>query len=252
MSAFDLSLAVQVLHKLCGEAFLRREVSTSFAKDTTNVVPWALILRGEPDEIFSKLYFAVHDVSWDLVVFLHGPASWSAVAGIGKHDEESVRPSRVIANVIIYQRLARFDLGRVIALRWEQVKLANHILAVRPDMVVLGVCRKHLSQEVDFRLGKTKDGVAIGGDSWVEFVYKKLAMVPDLIVFLIFRSDLADPLKFLSNGVADGKDDVGTIEPDGVVSRIEFDDVAGQIQAPLAVLLLSHHGAQIRDCFIWT
>ena len=162
--ALDLLPAIEVFDELNGEALLSGQLSTRLTQDTTDVVPWTLALWCEPDSVLSELDFTINNIAWDLLIVLNLAAVWSAVSRIREDEKEAVRPCRVVADIVINKCLDGSDLRWVLALRWEEIELANNVLAVRPDVVVLGVLLEHLGQKIDLRLGKTEDGGAAGGD----------------------------------------------------------------------------------------
>ena len=245
MGTLDLLVAIEVLNKLNGEALLGCKLSARLAKNTTDVVPWTLVLWCKPYSILSKLDLTVNDITWDSLIVLDLATVWCADFWIGEDEEEAVRPCRVVADIIFNECLDGSELRGVLTLRWEEVQLANDVLAVRPDVVVLGVLLEHLGQKVDLRLGETEDGGAAGGDDWVEFVDQQLPVVPDLVVLLVRKGDFVDPSKLIADWVANGEDDSGTVEPNGVVGWVEIDEVGGQVEATLRVLLIRHNCAQI-------
>lgn len=233
MRALDLHLALQVLNKLNRKALLSRKFPTRLTKNTADVVPRTLVLWRKPDGVLSELDLTIDDVAWDLRVVFDSAAVWSAVFWVGEDDEKAVGPRGVVADIVVNEGLEGGDLGWVVTLGWEEVELADNVLSVRPDVVVLRILREHLGQEVDLGLCETKHGRAAGGDGWVEFINQELAVVPDLVVLWVCDGDLVDPCELVPNRVFNGEDDGGTVEPDGVMRRVELNQVGSQIETTL-------------------
>lgn len=68
-------------------------------------------------------------------------------------------------------------------------------------MIVLGVALEHAVHECDLP-GRAADQVE-----------QVLAVVPDLVVFLVAQGDGVEPLYLCTEGVGEGGEDAGAVEP---------------------------------------
>jgi len=102
-----------------------------------------------------------------------------------KHDKESVMPSGVIPDILIYQPLYERDLHRP---ELVSVKVRKDPLTIRPGVIVLRIFLEHLLHKFQF-LEKQVDGFGsrvFGTDVRQE----KAAMVPDLVILHVGRRNL--------------------------------------------------------------
>lgn len=79
-------------------------------------------------------------------------------------------PSRIVPHILLQQLFRCLELARI-----PQTKALHQPLPIAPDMIVLHVQLKHLHQEVLFALGT------------VQLVYDGVAVVPNLVVLLVFE-----------------------------------------------------------------
>lgn len=151
-------------------------------------------------------------------------------------------PSRVVAQIILNHALSGGELKRT-----PVVELGDEILAIRPDVVVLGVFGEDLGDEVRLGLCKLLACLGVGGDGRVVVVKEELAVVPDLVVLEIVHGDAVEPFDLVQNGEVEGGDDFEAVEPDGVVGWVHADDALGEAERARGVFLCGHDGAKVRD-----
>lgn len=154
-----------------------------------------------------------------------------------------MRPRRVVAQVILNHALRGGELKGA-----PVVELRDEVLAVRPDMVVLGVIGEDLGDEVGLGLGKLLGGAGVGAERVGEVVVEEeLAVVPDLVVLEVVQGHVVEPLDLIRDGELEGGDNFEAVEPDGVVAWVHGDDMLCEAEAARRVLLRGHDGAEVRD-----
>lgn len=149
-----------------------------------------------------------------------------------------MRPRRVVAHVFFNKVLRAAEFAGAPA-----GQFADHVLAVAPDVVVFRVLGQHCGKEVGFGARKGGDGGVVGKDERKVVVEEQLAVVPDLVVLQVVERDGVEPGDFLGDGQVQRGDDLEAVEPDGVVRRVEGDDVRGETERARGVFGRGHDGA---------
>ena len=70
-------------------------------------------------------------------------------------------------------------------------------------------------------------------------------MVPDLVVLQVLDAHRLQPAELGVDVLVQLLQDLGPVQPDGVVCRVHGDDVVRQVQAALRVFVDRHDGAQV-------
>lgn len=244
--AADLfAVAPEVVHVLLGGDPDAAELAAALDQDAPEVVPGALVLGRQLDLGLGVADLAVDDVAGHGRVVLGGVRARGGVRGVREDEEEAVGPGRVVAHVLVDHALDARELGGV----GPHAQLADGVLPVRPDVVVLGVLGEHVHHEV--ALGPAEPPHLVGAvpDLRVVVVQQQLPVVPDLVVLLVLEGHLVEPGHLVQQGNVERLHDGEPVQPDRVVCRVHGDDVLGEFQAARRVFLGDHDGAEVCGCW---
>lgn len=243
MRALDvLVIAAQVGNELRSELAYSIEATPAFDQDAAQVMPRRLILRRKLDLFFCIRNLSIDDLARYLGVVFRGGGTLGRDRRVREDDEEAMGPGRIVAQVVFNHALSGGELKGT-----PVVELGDEVLAVRPDVVVLGVFGEDLGDEVRLGLCKLLACLRVGGDGRVVVVKEELAVVPDLVVLEVVHGDAIEPLDLVQHGEVEGGDDFEAVEPDGVVGWVHADDALGETETTRGVLLCGHDGAKVRD-----
>jgi hypothetical protein len=105
-------------------------------------------------------------------------------------------PSRIVPHILFQQILCCLELPRI-----PQAEPLDKPLPVTPDVVIFHVQLEHLHQEILLPLRA------------VELVNDCVAMVPDLVVLLVFECDAVEPFNLLAQVLVRTEEDACAVEP---------------------------------------
>ncbi|KAI6762706.1 hypothetical protein HG530_008686 [Fusarium avenaceum] len=108
-------------------------------------------------------------------------------------------------------------------------QLGDEILAIRPNMIVLGILFQHGGDKLGLRSSKLTHCLTILLNQRVVVIHEELAMIPNLVVLQIRQCHLVQPDDLIGNAELENRNNLEAEQPDGVVCWVHGDDVLSSV-----------------------
>ena len=102
-------------------------------------------------------------------------------------------------------------------------------LAIRPDVVILGIFGEHAGEERKLRVGHR-----------VNMRHDSIAVMPNLVVLEMFKRNAVEPSELFKKVFLECEDSVCSVKPNGVMCWVHANDVFCEGEHALGLFIIGH------------